>query len=141
MTVFYASKGVREEDRKWVNDLFSSCGKCLEVDCENAVNASTAISGGGPAYLFFLAEQMIEAGKELGFDSEDSELIARQTLKGAALLLEQQVSVAELRQMVTSPGGTTEAALNCFAEGKAGEIIKSGLNAAYRRAIELSEPK
>jgi len=118
--------------------LFSSCGKCLEVQDENAVDAATAVSGSGPAYLFYLAEQMIEVAKTLGFSRDQAELLVKQTLQGASLLLQNEESASELRRRVTSPGGTTEAALKRFGEGKVEEHLRDGLECAYKRARQLS---
>ncbi len=138
MSVYFASEVVNDEEREWIRKLFSSCGKCMEVESENAIDAATAVSGSGPAYLFYLAEQMIEAAKNLGFQAEQAETLVKQTLKGASLLLQEQESAAELRRRVTSPGGTTEAALKRFAEGKVEVHLKDGLEQAYLRARELS---
>jgi len=138
MSVFYASEAVTREDRDWVVRLLSSCGLCLEVDDENAVDAATAVSGSGPAYLFYLAEQMIEAAKNLGFRADQAEVLVKQTLKGASLLLQNDESAAELRRRVTSPGGTTEAALKRFGEGKVENHLRDGLECAYQRARQLS---
>jgi pyrroline-5-carboxylate reductase len=121
-----------------VVQLFSSGGKCLEVQDENAVDAATAVSGSGPAYLFYLAEQMIEVAKTLGFSGDEAELLVKQTLQGASLLLQNEESAAELRRRVTSPGGTTEAALKRFGEGKVEEHLRAGLECAYKRARQLS---
>ena len=139
MSVFYASEAVTREGRDWVVRLLSSCGLCLEVDDENAVDAATAVSGSGPAYLFYLAEQMIEAAKNLGFRADQAEVLVKQTLKGASLLLQNDESAAELRRRVTSPGGTTEAALKRFGEGKVENHLRDGLESAYQRARQLSE--
>ena len=138
MSVFYASDTVTSEERDWVVQLFSSCGKCLEVQDENAVDAATAVSGSGPAYLFYLAEQMIEVAKTLGFSRDQAELLVKQTLQGASLLLQNEESASELRRRVTSPGGTTEAALKRFGEGKVEEHLREGLECAYKRARQLS---
>ena len=138
MSVYFAKEAVNDEEREWIRKLFSSCGKCMEVKSENAIDAATAVSGSGPAYLFYLAEQMIEAAKNLGFQAEQAETLVKQTLKGASLLLQEQESAAELRRRVTSPGGTTEAALKRFAEGKVEVHLKDGLEQAYLRARELS---
>ena len=138
MSVYFASEVVNDEEREWIRKLFSSCGKCMEVESENAIDAATAVSGSGPAYLFYLAEQMIEAAKNLGFQAEQAETLVKQTLKGASLLLQEQESAAELRRRVTSPGGTTESALKRFAEGKVEFHLKDGLEQAYLRARELS---
>ncbi len=139
MSVFYAAHGVEKGSREWVRELFSACGTCLEVNLEDAVDAATAVSGSGPAYLYFLAEQMIESARDLGFDSKQAELLVRQTLKGAVLLMyQQQVPAEELRRWVTSPGGTTEAALKSFSSAGVDDHLRKGIGEAYRRALELS---
>ena len=103
------------------------------------MDAATAVSGSGPAYLYFLAEQMIKSARDLGFDSKQAELIVRQTLKGAVLLMyQQQVPAEELRRRVTSPGGTTEAALESFSSTGMDAHLRKGIGEADRRALELS---
>lgn len=139
MSIFFASSDVEKEEREWVKTLFSACGKCLEAKDEDAIDAATAISGSGPGYLFYFAEQMTASAKSLGFSATDAQLLVQNTIRGATLLWEsQQVSPETLRQQVSSPGGTTLAALNHFEEKKVGESIKDGIQLAYQRAKELS---
>jgi len=139
MSVFFASKEVDKKGLKWVKSLFSSCGTCLEAKDEDAIDAATAISGSGPGYLFFFAEQMTTSAKSLGFTEEEAQLLVQKTILGATLLWEsQQLSPETLRQDVSSPGGTTLAALSHFQSENLGESIKDGIKLAYLRAKELT---
>ena len=139
MSVFFASENVDSDGIKWVKTLFSSCGTCLEAKNEDAIDAATAISGSGPGYLFYFVEQMTESAKSLGFTEEEAQLLVQKTILGATLLWEsQQVSPETLRKQVSSPGGTTLAALNHFQSENVGESIKEGIQQAYIRAKELT---
>jgi len=139
MSVFFASDEVKNEEREWVRILFNSCGSCLEAKNEDAIDAATAISGSGPGYLFYLAEQMVSSANALGFNEEEAQILVQKTFRGATLLWEsQQVTPETLKQQVSSPGGTTLAALNHFQSKNVGESIKEGMSKAYRRAKELS---
>ncbi len=139
MSVFFAEKSVGLSERDKVKLLFSSCGQCIEVGSEDAIDAATAVSGSGPAYMFYLGEQMMSSAESLGFTEADAQLLVRQTLLGSALLwLHRGATAGELKRQVTSPGGTTEAALACFESGKVGEHLRGGIRAAYQRAKELS---
>ncbi len=139
MSAFYANPIVSTEEREQVQQLLSVCGKCLEVSSETAIDAATAVSGSGPAYVFYLAEHMITAAEQLGFSPDDAHLLVKQTLRGAALLWEAQtVDAGTLRRQVTSPGGTTEAAVEHFEAFQVGAHLQKGLLQAYRRAQELA---
>jgi len=139
MSIFFASSDVEKQEREWIETLFSACGKCLEAKDEDAIDAATAISGSGPGYLFYFAEQMTASAITLGFSEKDAQLLVQNTIRGATLLWEtQQIPPETLRQQVSSPGGTTLAALNHFQEKNVGESIKDGIQMAYQRAKELS---
>jgi pyrroline-5-carboxylate reductase len=103
------------------------------------VDALSAVSGSGPAYAFFLAEAMAAAGVELGLDAELAALIARETVAGAGFMLaEEGADAAALRRAVTSPNGTTQAAIETFeARGLAG-VVADGARAATARAAEIT---
>ncbi len=124
--------------------ICQSVGKAIVVDTEDLIDAVTAVSGSGPAYYFLLMEEMIKAGVELGLTEEDAKTLVLQTAKGAALLAESAQEQGEdpaiLRQKVTSPGGTTEAALKTMNQNGFGEIILKALTAARDRGRELSKP-
>lgn len=120
-----------------VVDLLASGGKVVVVD-EAHQDAVTAVSGSGPAYLFHLAEHMIAAGVEGGLDPDDARALTVQTLVGAsALLAGSEDPPEDLRRRVTSPNGTTHAALTTFDAHGVGEGIRAGVHAAIARSAEL----
>jgi len=122
--------------------IFSSVGRAVVVDDEDLIDAVTAVSGSGPAYYFLLTEEMIKAGVELGLPEDVAKELVLQTAKGAGLLAvdadKNDQSPAVLRQKVTSPGGTTEAALKVFAANNFSRLITDALTAACDRSKELS---
>ena len=122
--------------------IFSAVGKAVVVDDEGLIDAVTAVSGSGPAYYFLLMEQMISAAVKLGLDEAAAKELVLQTAKGAALLAvegeKKGEGPAELRRKVTSPGGTTEAALKIFSEGKFNSLVESAIKRACERSGELS---
>jgi pyrroline-5-carboxylate reductase len=124
-------------------EILSAVGKAVIVDDEDLIDAVTALSGSGPAYYFLLMEEMIKTGARLGLPEDIAKDLVLQTAKGAGLLAVEAdkngESPAVLRQKVTSPGGTTEAALGVFKEGKISELISAAINRAYERSRELSK--
>lgn len=127
-----------DSDGLTAETILASMGKTLKLK-ETLMDAVTAVSGSGPAYFFFMVEAMVEAGVKLGLKRDEALLLSVQTMKGAAALLEQSCEDPEvLRKKVTSPGGTTEAAIRVFSEQGMKEIIDSALSAADRRAKELA---
>jgi len=124
-------------------EIFSAVGKAVIVDDEDLIDAVTALSGSGPAYYFLVMEEMIKTGIRLGLPDDVAKDLVLQTAKGAGLLAVEAdkngESPAVLRQKVTSPGGTTEAALAVFKEGRISELISAAINRAYGRSRELSE--
>jgi pyrroline-5-carboxylate reductase len=126
------------EDIEIASKILSSMGKVIEFR-ESDMDAVTAISGSGPAYCFYLVEAMIEAAVNLGISPENAADMATATLKGAMILLENQsISAQELRQKVTSPGGTTEAAIKVLDENSVKQIIIQAVTAAAQRSKALS---
>jgi len=123
--------------------LFSAVGKAVVVDDEDLIDAVTAVSGSGPAYFFLLMEEMIKAACQLGLPEDVAKDLVLQTAKGAGLLAasadRKGESPAELRKKVTSPGGTTEAAVAIFTQGNFGELITSALKKAHDRSKQLSK--
>lgn len=129
--------GVPPERLHAVVDLLATGGEVVVVD-ESRQDAVTAVSGSGPAYLFHLAEQMIAAGVEEGLDPDDARTLTVQTLLGASTLLAQSHDAPEeLRRRVTSPNGTTHAAITTFDDRGVGEGIREGIRAAAARSAEL----
>jgi pyrroline-5-carboxylate reductase len=116
--------------------LFQAGGEAIAVD-ETLIDAITAISGSGPAYVFYLAEAMAQAASQLGL-AEHADLLVRQTILGAATMLADSPDTpAELRRKVSSPGGTTVAAIEHMDTKGTTAIIVEALQAAHRRALEL----
>lgn len=119
--------------------IFSGMGKVISVKKEQLMDAVTAISGSGPAYVYLFIESLIKSAIKLGLTKDDAETLVLKTLKGAIGLLEKTGKTPEeLRRRVTSPGGTTEAALKVFQKQGFSKIIEKATNAACRRAKELS---
>jgi pyrroline-5-carboxylate reductase len=122
--------------------IFSAVGKTVVVNDEGMIDAVTAVSGSGPAYYFLLMEEMIKAAGKLGLPDDVAKDLVLQTAKGAALLAIEAdgrgESPVQLRQKVTSPGGTTEAALKVLTKGKFGPLIASAIKKARDRSRKLS---
>ncbi len=138
MTVYCGNSLVSADSFELAQKLLSAMGRAFQVKEEIMIDAATAISGSGPAYVFFLAEALKEAASQLGFSEEQSDMLATQTLLGSAMLLNQSNdSPEELRRKVTSPGGTTEAALKYFGEQDVKNLLINGFKASYNRSLEL----
>lgn len=134
----YANDAVDEIGRALIEDLMAAAGETVWVDSEEGIDFVTAVSGSGPAYFFLLTEALAEAGEALGLSQQAAAKLARATLTGAGALMETETrSPAEMRQAVTSPGGTTEAALNVL-DGDVRRLIKEAVDAAAKRAGELT---
>jgi len=122
--------------------IFAAVGQVVVVENEGLIDAVTAVSGSGPAYYFLLMEEMIKTACKLGLPDDVAKDLVFQTAKGAALLAVEAdgrcESPAQLRQKVTSPGGTTEAALKVLAKGKFGPLVEAAIKKARDRSRELS---
>lgn len=122
----------------WVKNILSSLGDVVSVD-EKKMHAVTAVSGSGPAYIFYMAEMLIAAAKKLGLNDVLAARLVRETIFGAGRMLKETgVDAAELRRQVTSPGGTTAAALSEFERRGFKGIVESALKKAVKRSKELS---
>jgi pyrroline-5-carboxylate reductase len=119
-----------------VKSILMSIGKVLALP-EEMMNAVTALSGSGPAFIAMFTEAMIESGQKMGLSASDASALAVQTLLGTAKLLDTGMTPGRLRVMVTSPGGTTEAGLKVFEERSLRETVNEALLAALKRAGEL----
>ncbi len=138
MTVWTASGSVSDHFAMVAKMIFQAFGRELQLDEENMVDAATAVSGSGPAYLFYVAENLVKSGVELGFTEAQSHRLVEQTILGAMNLWSTSGEKASaLRQNVTSRGGTTEAALKTFQKHNTPEIFVDALQSAYKRAKEL----
>lgn len=139
VTGLFAAKGTNAADRKCAEKLLAALGETLWVKTEDLIDAVTAVSGSGPAYLFLMAEALAEAGLAEGLSKTEAERLARATVSGAgALLAADKSPAAALRQAVTSPGGTTEAALKVLmADDGLSALMKRAIHAARKRAEEM----
>jgi pyrroline-5-carboxylate reductase len=141
-TALFASDSASAADRQCAERLMAAAGAAVWVDSEAAIDWATAVSGSGPAYFFLLAEALAEAGARIGLKAETAADLARATLIGAGRLAERDArDVAALRRAVTSPGGTTEAALKVLDgdEQSVRRLMIDAVSAAARRAGELTE--
>lgn len=127
------------EQLKLAHEVLANSGTVLDV-AEDQINAVTGVSGSGPAYAFFLAEAMQKAGEAMGLDSETARLLAKETVSGAGELLHADDADPEaLRKAVSSPNGTTERAINVFAEGGLVELTEKAAKASASRGAEMVE--
>jgi len=129
----------RKKDILITEQLFKKLGKVVRVK-ENHIDAFTAIAGSGPAYFFYFIEALADSGKRLGFSEKFLVDFVKEVAKGSIKLLEETgLSAKELREKITSKGGTTEAALKVFKQEKFNSIVRKAAIAATKRAKELSK--
>ncbi len=139
-TALHANAKVTAEQRNLAENIMRSVGIALWVEDESELDAVTAVSGSGPAYYFLLMEAMEKAALELGLSEETARLLVQQTALGAAkIALESSESPEELRKRVTSPGGTTQRAIETFELGGFTELVSKALHGARDRSIEMSK--
>lgn len=140
LTVWIASSEVTADDKQLTTKILNAFGRSVEVLNEELMDAATAISGSGPAYLFLLAEALEASAVELGFTPEQARMLVSETLVGSALLYAGDASISpeELRRRVTSPGGTTQAAMEAINPQTYIELWKKATTAARDRARELA---
>lgn len=140
MTAYSATTEVTRIELVMVQNLLNTTGKAVYVEDEKLIDAATAISGSGPAYVWYFMQAMMQAAKEMGFSISEAELLVGQTFHGAIDLLDKtDFSCEEWIQRVCSRGGTTEAALESFRNNELYADIISGARAALNRAIELGK--
>lgn len=138
MNVYHAVPTVSRAQLEPVEAVLMASGQALQVDSEDAIDAATAVSGTGPAYVFFLAEHWMQAARDLGFSAGQAAVLVQQTLLGATELWKASGKApSTLREQVTSKGGTTAAAMAYFAEQALGQHFQDGVREAFRRAKEL----
>ncbi|MDX8128220.1 pyrroline-5-carboxylate reductase [Methylomonas sp. EFPC1] len=139
-TALHANANVDDEQKDLAENILRAVGLALWVNDENQLDAVTAVSGSGPAYFFLLMEAMEKAALELGLDERSARLLIQQTALGAAkIALESAESPAQLRARVTSPGGTTQQAIETFMQNGFVELVAKALHAANDRSIEMSK--
>ncbi len=138
VTAFTATEEVTRIELVMVQNLLNTTGKTLYVEREVLLDAATALSGSGPAYVYFFMSALIEAAQQMGFSPSEAELLVAQTFTGAVDLYNKaDLSCEQWIDKVASKGGTTEAALRVFRETQLREHLTAGVMAAWRRAEAL----
>lgn len=136
----YANEHTSGTQKNMAEAIMRSVGTAIWLDTEDQMDTVTALSGSGPAYFFYLMEAMEKAATEMGLSNDHARLLTIETALGAAKMALLSSSDPEaLRKQVTSPGGTTEQALNTFKQGKMDQLIHEAMEAAKQRSIELSQ--
>ena len=139
-TALHANANVSAQQKDLAENILRAVGLTLWVADEAQLDAVTAVSGSGPAYFFLLMEAMEAAALELGLDENAARLLIQQTALGAAkIALESADSPAQLREKVTSPGGTTQKAIETFQQHGFSNVVSLALHAARDRSIEMSQ--
>lgn len=146
ITAYVANKSVTAHQKEISYQLFNAFGTAIEVQKEAAMDAVTAISGSGPAYLFYFIECFVQAAKKVGLEEHTARVLAMATIRGSAGLVNEKLQnqnfndIQQLRKDVTSKGGTTEAALDVLMDKKSGllQLLTRAVNAAKNRSKSLS---
>ena len=140
MTAWTCSDSVDDAHRLQVRTMLSALGKELYVETENMIDMATSLSATGPTYIFMVMEAMTDAGVHLGFSREIAKELVQQTMLGSILFaMESHKHPAELRNMVTSPGGTSAEAIYQMEKGNLRTVLSKAIHGAYKRAVELGE--
>ncbi len=139
ITGLYAGTDVSAAQRQAANEILAAAGATLWVAQESDIDAVTAVSGSGPAYFFLVMEAMMAAAEDLGLTPAVARQLTLQTALGAArMALGDEIDPAELRRQVTSPGGTTEAAIHVLEAGGLAPLLRKAVAAAHKRAEEMA---
>jgi pyrroline-5-carboxylate reductase len=140
MSVWTATAEVTEQQRGWAGAILGAMGKELYVDDERYIDMATAVSGSGPAYVFLFMESLVDAAVGIGLPQDMAKELVLQTVLGSERFAQKSgKELAELRRMVTSPGGTTAEALLQFEKGEFTDLVKQAVKAAYDKAKELGK--
>lgn len=138
ITVWTATSDVSPKQKEWAQTILGTIGQEIFVDDEKYLDMATAVSGSGPAYFFLFVEVLVEAAVNIGLPREMAEKLVLQTMLGSGSLLRKSGKPpAELRRMVTSPGGTTAEALAQFEKGGLNDLVRNAITAAYDKARKL----
>ncbi len=139
-SVSVANQHITQEHKDITERILSACGLHDWIDNEDFMDGVTALSGSGPAYVFYMIESLKKAGEDIGLSTELSLTLARQTVIGSAALAETEgdIPASTLRKNVTSPNGTTQAGLEVLMDGRFDDILRETLRAAQRRSKELN---
>jgi len=140
ITVWTTTDEVTEEQKIWAGSILGAMGKEVFVDNEQLIDMATAVSGSGPAYLFLFVELLIDAAVHIGLPRNIAEELVMETVLGSGHLIQKSgKQPAELRRMVTSPGGTTAEALLQLEKGGFADLLTKAVSAAYDRAKKLGK--
>jgi pyrroline-5-carboxylate reductase len=140
ISALYANKNVDEDQRKLAQTIMSAVGKTVWIEDENLMDTVTAVSGSGPAYFFYVMQAINDAAVNEGLDADTARLLTLETALGAArLALESAEEPGTLQERVTSPGGTTEAAVNVLDSSEASKAFQKAVSAARARGGELAK--
>jgi pyrroline-5-carboxylate reductase len=142
MTAWTCPEEISEAEKSRVKALLTALGKELFVETENMIDMATSLSATGPTYIFMVMEALTDAGVHMGFSREVSKELVQETMLGAVLFaMESHKHPAELRNMVTSPGGTSAEAIYQMEKGSLRTVLSKAVYAAYQRAVSLGEKK
>ncbi|MBO3099981.1 pyrroline-5-carboxylate reductase [Gelidibacter pelagius] len=140
VTSYTASKSVSRVELLMVRNLLDTTGTSIHVSTENFIDASTGISGSGPAYVFYFMQSMLDAALKMGFSQYDSKVLVSNTFEGAIELFNQNdISPKSWIEKVASKGGTTQAAIDCMDDNNVKQLIQDAAYAAFDRAVELGK--
>lgn len=138
MNVWTATAEVTKQQKEWAGSILGAMGKEIYVDDEKYIDMATAVSGSGPAYVFLFAEALVDAAAHIGLPHDIAQELVLQTILGSVHFMQRSDKLpAELRRMVTSPGGTTAEALAQLEKGQFTELVKQAITAAYNKAKQL----
>ena len=138
ISVWTAAAEVTEQQKGWAGSILRTMGKEIYVDDEKYIDMATAVSGSGPAYIFLFVESLIDAAVDIGLPRDIAKELVLQTVLGSGHFIQKSGKpLAELRRMVTSPGGTTAEALLQLEKGKFSELLMQAVSAAYNKAKRL----
>ena len=142
ISMWTSSKFVTQKSKSFCKTLLESIGEEIYTSNENDLNIATAISGSGPAYVFLMIESLVKSGIELGLNPRIALKLATQTVFGSGkLAIFSKETIKQLRENVTSPGGTTEAGINSMLQSGLDQSIIDGVKVAFEKSIELGVRK
>lgn len=140
ITAWTCTDAVVESERQHVREMLAALGKELFVETENMIDMATSLSATGPTYIFMVMEALTDAGVHLGFSRDMAKELVQETMLGSVkFAMESHKHPAELRNMVTSPGGTSAEAIYQMEKGTLRTVLSKAVYAAYRRAVELGK--
>lgn len=140
ITAWTCTEAVRDTERSHVREILAALGKELFVETENMIDMATSLSATGPTYIFMVMEALTDAGVHLGFSRDMAKELVQETMLGSVkFAMESHKHPAELRNMVTSPGGTSAEAIYQMEKGSLRTVLSKAVYAAYKRAVELGK--